>query len=229
MDIKQKLEKLGLPQEFAESSFATTITLIDEEEALKILDYLKYYGITLTKASELKYLTYNEMEINSVLTRLQYLKNNGIPMVDENGNVKSYLFDLSKKKSAFTILYPSADLSNITPDVFRDKEELNADILNTLNKNVTVGLTEDNYDKYIALERTLTLVIQALTGENVVSSEMSNNLIKLLSIDNGYSDNEIMYAVLVYNQNRSAEEIEKIKSIINEITKPLNQGGSLAL
>lgn len=227
MDIKQKLERLGLPVSLADGSFATTISLIDEEEAKKYLGYLAYYGITLTKASELKYLTYNEMEMNFVLTKLQYLKNNGIPVTDEEGNVKSYIFDLSKKHSAWAILYPDANLISITPDVFRDKEELKSDLLDTLNKNVTVGLTEDNYDRYLSLERTLTLVTQALTGEAIITPEMSNNLIKLLSVNGAYSDSEIIYAVLVYNQNRSADDIARIQSVIGEVIESLNQGGVL--
>ncbi len=229
MDIKEKLAILGLPEEYVNGSFVAAINLIDVDKALKYKEYFAYYGVTLTKASELKYYLLNEIELNNILAKLQYCKNNGIPVVDEQGNNKSFLFDLSKKHSEWTILYPDADLTSIIPDVFRDREALNADLLNTLNRNITVGLNEDNYDRYVELERTLTLVTQAINGTGNINPEVSNNLIKLIAANSTYSDPEVLFAALIYNQNKSAEEIEVIKNTINEVMASLNQEGTRAL
>lgn len=229
MAIKEILEQLGLPLELADSSFAATIRLIDVEWARKINSYFAYYGINIMKASELKYYTYNEEEIKFVLAKLQYCKNNNISVVDEQGNNKRYLFDLNKKNSEWISLYPDADLTTIIPDVLRDKETINADMLKSLDINATVGLTEETYDKYRDLESKLMLVMQTIYGVGEITPEVSNNLIKLISTNNSYSDADILFAVLVYNQNRSVEEIEAIKSAIKEVIESLNQGGSREL
>lgn len=229
MAIKEILEKLELPLELADSSFAATIRFIDVEWAKKIKNYLAYYGINITKASELKYYTYNEEEIEFVLTKLQYCKNNNISVVDEQGNNKKYLFDLSKKDSEWLTLYPEADLTSIVPDVLRDKQTLNDDVLKSLDINATVGLTEETYDKYRDLESKLMLVMQTIYGVGEITPEVSNNLIKLISTNNSYSDADILFAVLVYNQNRSVEEIEAIKNAIKEVIESLKQGGSREL
>jgi len=224
MDIQTKLTELGLPLAYA-NHYAGTISLIDLEEAKKISASLAHYGVKIGKASELKWYTCNDLELNNILNRLQYCRNNNIPVVDENGNNMDYVF--SSKR--FKVIYPEADLTQVVSDVNCDKKVIDSEFLKTLEMNVNVGLTEDTYDRYRDLENKLTLVMQALYGDANVTAEMSNNLIKLISSNGESNDSKILFAVLVYNQNRSREEIEAINNTINTVLESLNQGGSLNL
>lgn len=223
MDIKQKLQELGLPLEYADGSFAATINALDLEEAKKIGRYLFAYGVRITKASEIKYYLCNEFEIKEILKRLQWCIDNGIEYIDADGNNKDFVFDKIKFYQTFT----SANLTNIVPDVFRDQEVIKKDMLDILSIDATVGLTEDNYDKYVELESKLTSVAQVLGGTGEISPEVTNNLIKLISGNIEYTDSEILFAALVYNQNRSQADINRISSAIYEVMESLNQGGSL--
>jgi len=225
MDIKQKLQELCLPLEYADGSFAATINHLDLEEAKKIGRYLFTYGVRITKASEIKYYLCNEEEIKEILTRLQWCQDNGVEYVDENGNNKEFVFN----KINFYETFPSANLTGVVLDIFRDKEVIKEDMLKALDIDVTVGLTEDNYDRYIDLESKLTNVSQVLDGISEIDPEVTNNMIKLISGNTSYTDSEVLFAALVYNKNRSAEDINRISSAIAAVMESRNQGGSLNL
>jgi len=225
MEIKEKVQELELPLEYATGSFAATINYLDLEEAKKIKNYLTSYGVRITKASEIKYYLCNELEIREILSRLQWCKDNGITLVDENGNNKDFVFN----KITFYENFPNASITDIIPDVLRDKEMINENMLNSLDIDVTVGLTEESYDRYVELESLLINVSQVLNGSGEIEPEVTNSLIKLISDNNQYSDSEILFASLVYKQNRSAEEIERISNAIKEVMDSRNQGGSLNL
>ena len=225
MDIKQKLQELCLPLEYADGSFAATINHLDLEEAKKIGRYLFTYGVRITKASEIKYYLCNEEEIKEILTRLQWCQDNGVEYVDENGNNKEFVFN----KINFYKTFPSANLTGVVLDIFRDKEVIKEDMLKALDIDVTVGLTEDNYDRYIDLESKLTNVSQVLDGISEIDPEVTNNMIKLISGNTSYTDSEVLFAALVYHKNRSAEDINRISSAIAAVMESRNQGGSLNL
>lgn len=226
MGILSIINELEMDQQISIGNFAATINFIDLDWAREIKGYLVYYGVKLTKASEQKYLTYSEDEIKHVLTKMQYCKDNGYSIVDENGSVYSYLFDLSKK-SNFYKLYPDANLTNVIPDVFRDKQTLDESVLSSLEKDAEVGLTEENYNRYVELERKLTNVMQTLNGTGEIDQQVTNNLIKLINSDIVYSDKDILFAALVYNQNRSVEEMGRITNAIASVMESLDQGGTL--
>ena len=221
MDIKQKLQELCLPLEYADGSFAATINHLDLEEAKKIGRYLFTYGVRITKASEIKWYTLEDTKLNKLLARLQYCKDAGILLVDEKGNNKDYVFDNSR----FVELYPNVDLSAITPDVLCDKEAISEDVLTDLEANTNLGLTEDNYDRYVSLESKLTYIAQELNGTGEISPIVTNNIIKLINSTKGYSDAEIIFGALVYGQNHSAAEIAKIKQTIEEVLQTLTEEG----
>ena len=224
MDIKQKLQELGLPLEYADGSFAATINHLDLEEAKKIGRYLFAYGVRITKASEIKFYLCNEEEIKEILTRLQWCQENGVDYLDENGNNKDFVFN----KYSFYEQFPNANLSAIIPDAFRDKEVIKEEMIQALEGEDS-GLTEENYDKYVKLESVLTNVSQVLGGTGEISPIATSNLIKLISSNIICSDSEILFAALVYNQNRSSLDINRISDAITRVMESLNQGGSLNL
>jgi len=227
MDIITKLMELELPVAYANGVFAQTAEIIDLDWAKKVKNMLEPYGVTVLKGSELKYYTYNESEIRVVLQKLQYYKDNGLDVLDEKGNVKKYLFDLNNKE--WLELHPGVDTANITPDVLRDQETFSADMFASLNEQASVGLTEENYDRYVMLEGLISNVMEEIYGIGGVDPEVSNNIIKLLNSSNNYSDSEILFAALVYGKSRSASEMNAIKSAIEEVLASRNQGGSLNL
>ena len=226
MSITEKLEllqDLRLPTDFAYGSFAATIDMLDSEQAPKIYNYLEYYGVRITKASEVKWYMLKDEELKILLTRLQYFKEHNIPVVDENGNNMPYVFDAASFKANFK----DADLTNVIPDVFRDQITLGHDTINILDINATVGLSdEESLERYSKIDSVLTSVIECLPNAEY-QEEYSNNIIKLMSATN-LSDEEIILAVLVYQQNRSAEEIAQIRNIIGTINASL-QGGNPTL
>lgn len=222
MNITEKLELLQilrLPTDFAYGSFAATLNMINTEQATRIAQYLNYYGVRITKASELKWYTLEEEELKKVLSRLQYCQDNNIPVVDENGNNMPYVFDAASFKANFK----DADLTNIVPDVFRDQVTLGADTIKVLDINATVGLNdEESLERYSKIDSILINVIESLPGAEY-QDEYSNNIIKLMSATN-LSDEDIILAVLVYGQNRSEEEIAQIRSAISTINASLKGG-----
>lgn len=228
MGLMQVISELEMDQEITISNFAATLNYIETERAQKIKNSLDYYGVRLTKTSELKYYTLSDEELNEVLKKLQYCKEKGFNIVDEKGSVYNYLFDLSSS-SEFYRLYPDADLTTIVPDVLRAKRSINADIIEILESSANKGLTEENYDRYLSLEGKLTNVMQVLYGKESIDLESTNNLIKLVSSNKEFSESDILLAVLLYNKNCSAEETIRISQAINDVLASLNQGGAMSL
>ena len=56
---------------------------------------------------------------------------------------------LEDLKNAFNEAFDNPSLANIIPNIFKDQEMINKEIINILDSNVIVGLTEDNYDRYV--------------------------------------------------------------------------------
>lgn len=185
-ELKQRVEEYERLGEL--DALKEDLSRLTSKSATKNLEYLKQIGK--------QYKTFDGKYSNVIFRASKFKKEYGRKEVSQEPKIESVPV---KEEQIPTIPMPTSN---------NPYDEI-------LSKPQTIGLTNENYDRYKELADHIHNIVSNVYGLEEVNNNIINNLIKLVT-NNIPDDREVVLHSMIYGHNVSEDEINKLKEAIND-------------